>query len=84
MNKEGIRELVIRKLTGIAPEVDPARIVPDVDLRAQVDLDSMDFLNFIIALSREIKVDIPESEYSRMSTLDACIEYLSKKVESKK
>ncbi|MBK9314397.1 MAG: acyl carrier protein [Acidobacteria bacterium] len=83
MDKHEIRQLVIRKLTGIAPEVDPVQIVPDVDLRAQIDLDSMDFLNFIIALSKDLKVDIPESQYSRMATLDACVDHLSGLVSKK-
>lgn len=81
MERERIRQLVIDKLTGIAPEVDPAEILPDQDLRSQIDLDSMDFLNFVIALSRELALDIPESDYSKISTLDSCIDYLDDKVE---
>lgn len=81
MERERIRQLVIDKLTAIAPEIDPAEILPDQDLRSQIDLDSMDFLNFVIALSRELALDIPESDYSKISTLDSCIDYLDDKVE---
>lgn len=81
MERERIRQLVIDKLTAIAPEIDPAEIHPDQDLRSQIDLDSMDFLNFVIALSRELALDIPESDYSKISTLDSCIDYLDDKVE---
>jgi len=81
MERERLRQLIIDKLTGIAPEIDPASISPDQDLRSQIDLDSMDFLNFVIALSRELGLDIPESDYSKLSTLDSCIDYLDDKVE---
>lgn len=83
MGTERIRQLVIDKLTGIAPEVDPASIITNQDLRSQIDLDSMDFLNFVIALSRELEMDIPESDYSKLSTLDSCVGYLTEKAECK-
>lgn len=80
MERERIRQLVIDKLTGIAPEVDPDSILPDQDLRSQIDLDSMDFLNFVIALSRELGLDIPESDYSKLSMVDSCVDYLSNRL----
>ncbi|MGE0104684.1 MAG: acyl carrier protein [Blastocatellales bacterium] len=82
MERDSLRQLVIAKLTGIAPEVDPESIIPDQDLRSQIDLDSMDFLNFVIALSRELGLDIPESDYSKLSTLDSSVDYLSDRLAS--
>lgn len=76
MTREEIKSAVERLLGAIAPEVDFARINPDVVLRDQIDLDSMDFLNFIIALSQELNVEIPESDYPKLMTLNACVDYL--------
>jgi acyl carrier protein len=58
------------------PEADPASIKPDVSFRDQLDIDSMDFLNFAIALHQTLGVDIPEADYGKLDTLDHCVEYL--------
>lgn len=77
MTNEEIKTAVLRILSGIAPEADSASIKPNVALREQLDLDSMDFLNFVIGLSKELRVEIPEADYPRMATLDGCVEYLA-------
>lgn len=76
MNSEELRTVVLRVLGQIAPEADPAAIKPDVNLREQLDIDSMDFLNFLIALDKELHIDIPERDYGHLTTLDACVGYL--------
>ncbi|MBI4012417.1 MAG: acyl carrier protein [Candidatus Rokubacteria bacterium] len=78
MTKDEIRTVVLRSLGEIAPEADPATIKPDVGFRDQLDLDSMDFLNFVIALHQALGVDIPEADYPRLATLDGCVEYLAR------
>jgi acyl carrier protein len=72
-----IQATVLRLLCDIAPEADPATVRPDVDLRDQLDLDSMDLLNLVIAVHEELGVDIPESDYGRLTSLDAFVEYLA-------
>jgi acyl carrier protein len=59
MTAAEIRETVLRVLANIAPEADLGRLKPDARLRDQFDIDSMDFLNFIIGLHQELHVDIP-------------------------
>jgi acyl carrier protein len=75
MTDNDIRTAVLRSLTKIAPEADPATIAGNVNLRDQLDIDSMDFLNFVIALHDHFGVDIPEADYAKLSTLDACVNY---------
>jgi acyl carrier protein len=77
MNTEEIRTTILRVLGEIAPEVDAQSIEPDVNLREQLDLDSMDFLNFLIALDKEVKVEIPERDYGKLATLNALVDYLA-------
>jgi acyl carrier protein len=77
MTRDEIREAVLRTLNGIAPEVDVAALAPDVPFRDQLDLDSMDQLNFVIALHATLNVDIPEADYPKLTTLDACVDYLA-------
>ena len=59
------------------PEADLAAIEPDLAFREQLDMDSMDFLNFVIAVDQQLGVEIPEVDYPKMSTLDDCVSYIS-------
>ena len=80
MTTEAVRDIVIAALTRVAPEVDPRALRADAPLRDQVDLDSMDFLNLVIALHERLGVDIPEADYGRLSSLQSMVEYLAAKV----
>lgn len=77
MTKDEIRATVLQALGAIAPEADPSRLRPDTALRKQLDLDSMDVLNFVIALHTALGVEIPETDYPKLATLDGCVEYLA-------
>ncbi len=77
MNETEIRDRVIKTLSGIVPELDPRTLKPAATLRDQLDIDSMDFLNFLIALNQEFKVDVPESDAGKLGSIDACVEYLA-------
>lgn len=81
MNKpltpDEIRQTVLRLLGEIAPEVDRAALKPDISFRDQLDIDSMDFLNFIILIHKTFGVEIPEADYPKYSTLNGCVKELS-------
>ena len=77
MNASELKSQVLSILGDIAPEADLSRIAPDKSLRDQIDIDSMDFLNFVIALHQRLHVDIPEADYPQLATLDGCLRYLS-------
>lgn len=63
-------------MTTIAPEIDPADIHDDEPLRNQVDLDSMDWLNFLLRINSRLHVSIPESDYGSLRTLTDVIDYI--------
>ena len=77
MTREEIKNRVLRILGEIAPEADLSALKPDVSFRDQLDIDSMDFLNFVIALDEELHAEIPEADYPKLTTLNACVEHLS-------
>ena len=79
MERETLRKLVLSTLRTIAPEVEESDLAADRPLRQQVDLDSMDWLNFLVALHAQLRVDIPEQDYARLRTLDNLLDYLSAK-----
>jgi acyl carrier protein len=76
MTRDEIRGEVLSVLTNIAPEVDADDIGDDELLRNQVDLDSMDWLNFLTGIHRRLNVDIPESEYASLRTLTDIVRYV--------
>jgi acyl carrier protein len=77
MSAEEVRATVVRVLGEIAPEADLARIDPNASLREQLDLDSMDVLNAMIALHQALQVDIPEIDYPKLATLNGAVAYLA-------
>ena len=81
MTKPEIKETVLLVLGQIAPEADLSQMKPDMRIRDQLDIDSMDLLNWVIGLHKELKVDIPEVDYPRLATLDGCVDYLAARPE---
>jgi len=79
MNDEQIRQGVVRLLGDIAPEADLASLDPEARLRDELDIDSMDALNFLIAIDAEFGVDIPEADYPRLATVNAIVAYVAKR-----
>ena len=77
MAHNDIRGEILSVLTTIAPEVDTDDITDDALLRDQVDLDSMDWLNFLIGIHKRLQVDIPETEYQTLRTLSDLTDYVT-------
>jgi acyl carrier protein len=80
MTDTEIRAVALATLLSIAPEVEADELRGDRSLRSQVDLDSMDWLNFLLGLHEKLDVDIPEADYARLITLDDVVTYLQKKL----
>jgi acyl carrier protein len=76
MNENDIRAIIREELGNIAPEADPTALDPSADLREALDIDSMDFLNFVTALHHRLGIDIPERDYPKLTTLDGATAYL--------
>jgi acyl carrier protein len=79
-DREQLKATALAVLRGIAPEVDTDDIAPGTPLRNQVDLDSMDWLNFLIGLHQRLGVDIPEADYAQLVTLDNVLDYLQQRL----
>jgi len=77
MDANEIRKVALAELRRIAPELEDVQ--PTKALRDQVDLDSMDWLNFLVALNERLKIEIPEADYRKLGTLDQVVEYLAAK-----
>jgi acyl carrier protein len=82
MTNAEIRSIALATLKSIAPEIDEADLHPDRPLRNQVDLDSMDWLNFLLGLHEKLKVEIPEADYAKLVSLDDVVTYLAARLQS--
>jgi acyl carrier protein len=76
MNRDSARDLIFDALAGIAPEVDRNNVDDLVDFTEQLDLDSMDYLTWMIAISEMTGLEIPQHEVSRFRTVDGAVSYL--------
>lgn len=76
MNAAQVHALAAEVLAGIAPEADLAAVGEDEDLREALDLDSMDFMNFVVGLSERTGRNIPEAATPRLRTLRGVVQYL--------
>ena len=77
MTQSEMQVRIARALTAIAPEADPSTLRRDASLRDQLDIDSMDFLNFLVAVKDAVGVEVPEADYAQVASLDDCVRYLA-------
>ncbi len=82
MTHDEIRAVVVRSIESVAPEADASSLDPKVDLREELDIDSMDFLNFVTALHDELGVEIPEADYPKVKSIDGCVAYVAAKLDA--
>ena len=82
MNANELLPLIFAELKKIAPELEEGEVAPGKLLRDQVDLDSMDWLNFLIAVHQRFKVEIPEADYATLATLEQIADYVAARAPS--
>lgn len=77
MTRAEIQAKVLEALAAVAPEVDTANLDTHMALRDQVDLDSMDFLRFVVELHRHFGIEVPEADYQQLSNLAGMVDYVA-------
>ena len=80
MTRDEVRTAVINIIEEIAPDEDTSNLKGDERLRDQLELDSMDFLDIVMELRKQYSVEVPESDYMELATLDGCVNYLEPKM----
>jgi acyl carrier protein len=81
-SEDQIQKTILEIIGKIAPEADLAHLDPAERLRDQIDFDSVNFLNFAIALQAHLNVAIPEEDYPQLATINSYIAYLQSKCTS--
>ncbi len=82
MAEAQIRQKVLQLIKQTAPEADVDTLNPEKRLRDQLDFDSVDFMNFALALQEAFRVQIPEFDLIELSTIRSCVQYLQTKISS--
>jgi acyl carrier protein len=77
MTRTQVEQTVLQALAAVAPELQPASLRTDQPLRDQVDLDSMDFLRFVIELHKASGVEVAEADYPKLATIAGATEYVA-------
>jgi acyl carrier protein len=80
MDREQAMTVVRESLASAVPGADPSGLAPDAVFRDELELDSLDFLNFVEILSGRTGMPIDEEDYASLDTLDACAEFLVSRV----
>jgi acyl carrier protein len=83
MTERELRDTILRLLSRVAPETDASAIGPDEPLQQALDIDSFDFLNFLVSVRDELHVTIDESDYGKMRTIAEMVRFLLPRVASK-
>lgn len=81
MTHEQIKRAIIDEILTIAPDVDEADIVPDKNIQRSLEIDSFDFLKILTALKETVGVEVPESDYRQVDTLEHMIAYFSERLQ---
>ena len=76
MTEQELRSHIFAELKNVAPECDPVELAPDENIREALDIDSFSFLRVLVGLNERTGVEIPESDYGKLSTLAAMTGYL--------
>ena len=79
MTEEQVKQIVIDIINEIAPDEDTSNLKSEVNLRDQMDLDSMDFLDIVMELRKQHGIEVPEEDYPKLASLDSCAYYLTPK-----
>ena len=77
MGPDELRASILDALKQVAPEADLAALDPARNFRDQIEIDSVDYLNFVLALEQRLGIRVPELHYPRLSSLNGCVAYLS-------
>ena len=80
MTGEELRQAVLAVLRDVAPEAEFSRLAPDAPIRDQLDVDSIDFMRFLIGINERLHVDVPEADYPKVATLNGLLRYLGERL----
>lgn len=80
MNQQDIKAAIINSLKKIAPDTEPEKLNPDDNIRTTLEIDSFDYLQFIVSIDEQFGIETPEEDYGKIATLSSLTSYLTSKI----
>jgi len=80
MNKDEIKSIIIKTILEVAPDIEEQEIEPNENLQQSLEIDSFDFLKILTQMNEEISIEVPESDYSKVGTLEDMAEYFMQQI----
>ena len=80
MNNDELRNIIIKEILNIAPDIEEEDISIDENIKTSLEIDSYDFLNILVALNEKIGIEVPESDYAKVDTLENMIKYFNNRL----
>jgi acyl carrier protein len=77
LTPDAARAAVANAILRIVPDADLDDLDDDARLRAELELDSLDFLSFVELLSKATGVRIDEADYPDLVSTGSCIAFLT-------
>jgi acyl carrier protein len=78
MTRTKIEEQVLGALGAVVPAAKGRALDPNALIRDQVELDSMDFLDFVLAVERRFSIDVPPTSYPQFATIAHAVAYVER------
>lgn len=75
MNKEEIKSAIIKNILDIAPDIEESEIEANENIQSSLEIDSFDFLKILTAMNEQVGVEVPESDYAKVASLESMAEY---------
>jgi len=75
MTKDDIKRAIIKNILDIAPDIEETEIEPNENIQRSLEIDSFDFLKILTAMNEEVGVEVPETDYAKVDTLENMAEY---------
>lgn len=73
------KEIIMGILKKVAPDTEPETLKPDDNIRTTLEIDSFDYLQFIVAIDEQFGIDTPEEDYGKIQTVQSLMDYLQQK-----
>ncbi len=83
MTDANVKAEILKILEDVAPDAELSELDENADLRDELDIDSMDFLNVVVGIHEALAVEIPEKDYPELVSLQNLVEYVEKKLAAK-
>jgi len=80
MNKDEIKRTIIDQILEIAPDIEEEEIEPNENIQRSLEIDSFDFLKILTALNDQLGVEVPESDYGKVDTLENMANYFDERL----